>query len=255
MEITIYIDVLWMRTFLVGLVTAIFVNIWMKQERTVGRILWMTALSAGAETMWFVLNGYTGMFAVGSVIFRLLLIFFLYRPQKTGIYMRLVLWSFFATLVLGGMLHMFQRKVPETMWFPFGLMFGAGVMILALLLEAHRMRNDTQLFSLRLYQGGRCVEVLGLWDTGNRLVDPYIHEPVHLLSRTKLTCLGVREENSRLIPYVSLGRKDGLLQVWSIDKMEYKGKIYAPVVVGAAEDILFEGKDYQMILSADWNRK
>ena len=58
MEVTIYIDVLWLRTFLVELNVCIFVNLWMKQKCPTARILWMCALTVSLEVLLFVVAGY-----------------------------------------------------------------------------------------------------------------------------------------------------------------------------------------------------
>ena len=42
------------------------------------------------------------------------------------------------------------------------------------------------------------------------------------------------------------------MEVWTIDVMEWTQGRCEQVVIGVADDILFEGKDYRLILSADW---
>ena len=42
------------------------------------------------------------------------------------------------------------------------------------------------------------------------------------------------------------------MEVWTIDAIEWADGRLEYAAVGAAKDILFEGKDYRLILSADW---
>ena len=63
----------------------------------------------------------------------------------------------------------------------------------------------------------------------------------------------------RLVPFFSLGEKNGMLSVGNLDGMEIEsgGKRYLikPAVVGVADEILFDKKEYDMILHASMRRK
>lgn len=252
MEVTIYIDVLWLRTFFVELSVCIFVNLWMKQTCPTTRILWMSALAVSMEAALFAAAGYGAVFSAGSLALRVLLIKALFRPKSGGIFLRLFLWSLAATLAFGGMLGLCLEHLPDRYWFALGSMLCALGVMASLLLEERRRRHDGKLHRVTLCQGTHTVEVVGLHDTGNRLSDPYVHAPVHILARAEAGRLGLESGHGRLIPFSAVGATDGLMEVWTVDAMEWAGKRLEPVVVGAAEDALFEGKDYRLILPAGW---
>lgn len=252
-EVTIYIDVLWLRTFFVELSVCIFVNFWMKQARPVARILWMSALAVSLEILLFVAAGYGAAFSAGSLLLRVSLIKVLFRPESGGIFLRLFLWSLAATIAFGGMLGFCLEHLPDRYWFAAGSMLCALGVMASLLLEERRRRHDGSLHRVTLRYGARTVEVIGLHDTGNRLSDPYVHAPVYILARSEAGRLGLESGRGRLIPFSSVGAPDGLMEVWTIDAMEWTDKRLEPVVVGAAEDALFAEKDYRLILSAGWS--
>ena len=93
---------------------------------------------------------------------------------------------------------------------------------------------------------------MALYDTGNHLLDPYVHAPVHIVAHSVAQALTLKPECSRLIPFSVVGSTGGLMEVWTIDGMEWAGGRLEHAVIGIAEDTLFEGKDYRLILAAGW---
>ncbi len=111
-EVTIYIDVLWLRTFFMEVSVCIFVNLWMKQERPTIRILWMNALAVSLEVLLFAVAGYGAVFASGSLVLRVLLLKVLFRPRSVVIFLPLFLWCLAATAAAGGILAACQEHLP-----------------------------------------------------------------------------------------------------------------------------------------------
>ena len=251
-EVTIYIDVLWLRTFFVELNVCIFVNLWMKQERPAVRVLWMCLIFVSLEVLLFAAAGYGAMFAVGSLILRVLLLKVLFHPKSRGIFLRLFLCSLVATIVAGGAIGVCREHLPQRYWFATGSMLCALGVIGSIILEERRMQHDSHLYRVKLRCAGNMVEVIGLHDTGNRLHDPYVHAPVHIVARSAAQALMLKPECSRLIPFSVVGATGSLMEVWTIDAMEWEGGRQDAVVIGIAGDELFEGKDYRLILAAGW---
>ena len=251
-EVTIYIDVLWLRTFFMEVSVCIFVNLWMKQERPTIRILWMNALAVSLEVLLFAVAGYGAVFASGSLVLRVLLLKVLFRPRSVGIFLRLFLWCLAATAAAGGILSACQEHLPGDCWFGAGSMLCALGVMLSLILEERRMQHDKNLYQVKLRNREHVVEVLGLHDTGNRLSDPYVHAPVHILAKSRAGELGLQPECMRLVPFSTVGALEGLMEVWTIDAVEWEGGRTEHAVIGVAEDTLFKGKDYRLILQAGW---
>lgn len=252
MEVTIYIDVLWLRTFFVELNVCMFVNLWMKQERPAVRVLWLCMLFVSLEVLLFAVTGYGAMFAVGSLTLRVLLLKVLFRPKSRGIFLRLFLCGLMATVVAGGAIGVCREHLPQRYWFATGSMLCALAVIGSILLEERRVQHDRHLYRVKLRYDGNLVEVIGLHDTGNRLRDPYVHAPVHIVARSVAQALTLKPECSRLIPFSVVGSTGGLMEVWTIDAMEWEGGRQDAIVIGIAGDELFEGKDYRLILAAGW---
>lgn len=255
MEVTIYLDALWLRSFLVELSVCCFVNLWMRQNRPLWRVLWMCALAVSVETLLFALADYR-VYAAGSLGLHLLLLAALFRPTSLGLFARLFGWSFFGTVAAGGMLLLVWEYLPEPIWFPLGI-FACGIqLVLAVVLEERRRLHDRSLHEIMLLHNGRELRVLGLHDTGNRLIDPYVQKPVHILARSEAQCLELEPGKCRLVPCATVGDAAGLLAVWTVDGMEWgregKRERRSRVSIGIGEDVLFQGKDYRLILAAGW---
>ncbi len=254
-ELTIYLDVMWLRTFFVELNVCLFVSLWLRLDTPVGRVLWMCAAAASAEVACFVLAGYGVWYACGSVLLRLIFTECLYRVRSVRRFVRIVLWSLFATVFAGGILGCVEQHLPRSCWFGAGCCICAVTILAALILEERRRQQDVRLYRVRLRAGERELSLVGLHDTGNRLRDPYVHLPVHILPRSELERLLPERGAGRLIPFSTVGVSDGLMEVWTIDAMEWENGACVPAVIGAADDALFKGKDYRLILSAEWENQ
>ncbi len=250
MELTIYIDVLWLRTFFVELQVCLFINLWMKRECPVIHILWVNAVAAALQILIFVLAGYGAAVMAGGVLLRAAVIWLLFRPQTAGVFLRLFSWGMVATVAAGGILGIAQAYLPSGCWFALGCVICACSMLVSLLLEERRMLHDERLCQVTLHQGEAAVEVVGLYDTGNRLNDPYVHMPVCIVAETEYTQLTGGTAATRLIPFSTVGAAGQLMEVTTIDALEWQGGRQTGAVVGRADDAVFAGKDYRMILPA-----
>ena len=141
------------------------------------------------------------------------------------------------------------------------LLVGMGVIIFSLLAVSYGRHQDTftaKLYRITLYNQKKSASVLGFLDTGNMLTDPFVEKPVNLVSKNWFEALFGKEFQKRLIPYLALGKEDGLIETVTIDSMEIKNgsKTIAitPAVLGLAEDIIFAHGDYEVLMNGKlWN--
>lgn len=123
-----------------------------------------------------------------------------------------------------------------------------------------RNQYGTHKRKVRLVFKGRTIEAVAYWDSGNQLTDFYTGKPVNVVSKAlaKQLCEGVLPA-IRYVPFQSLGQKEGLIKVFTIDAMEVSNEnelLKIPsAVLGIAENSLFEKRDYNMILHASMKGK
>lgn len=81
----------------------------------------------------------------------------------------------------------------------------------------------TNLVLVRLQFKGHNVVLKGLIDSGNSLTDPYCGKPVHIVEYEALQRIlegvDIHREKYRVVPFHSLGRRNGLIEVIELDKL------------------------------------
>ena len=104
---------------------------------------------------------------------------------------------------------------------------------------------------MELGNAGKQIWETAFYDSGNCLRDPWKHRAVHIVSESLLQKLQLIDP-VLLVPYQSLGNKDGVLEVyeaeWLIVLSKGKAKRLTNVLLGKAEESLLKSKQYQMIL-------
>lgn len=107
-----------------------------------------------------------------------------------------------------------------------------------------------------IHINGKVISCQGLLDTGNHLFDPITGKPVMIVEKGELQKSGVkiRQEQYRVIPFHSLGNKNGMLEAFVADfvrvteKEAEAGREEAKVIVGIYDGKLSNDGSYQMIL-------
>ena len=120
--------------------------------------------------------------------------------------------------------------------------------------QARRM--EAARYQVVLHYHGKEKQVEALWDTGNRLYEPYGHQPVHVLSRE--ACKGFCESVSQVIyiPFRSVGAAWGLLPGVRMDEMEVlkDGRLirrYERPWVAISREPLSPRRQYEMLLHGE----
>ena len=118
--------------------------------------------------------------------------------------------------------------------------------------------NRQRICEVSLWQCGKNRKVKALYDTGNRLREPYKKRPVNIIEYEAAKELLDGKENVFLIPYRTVSGSGEMLRGIVFDRMIVskgrKTEIYEhPVIALTGERVSSDGS-YQMILHPD-NRK
>ena len=172
--------------------------------------------------------------------------------KKKQVFLENWFFIYLTVLFLGGILEWEAGLgIPET-FFWIKAVIGAFLLTLATRVFMQKKEMTEQIFRVKVMHRGKIWELNGYWDSGNLLVDPYIEKPVNILEGGLAEQIFGEEDKMRLIPYCSLGNKNGLIRVCNAERMYiYQGKKQletAPVVFGIAETGLLAGKSYDIIL-------
>ena len=139
-----------------------------------------------------------------------------------------------------------------------------GAYILVYCLEKVFKKASYRSFSrVKIYRYGKAVELTALIDTGNMLCDPLSGRKVliaeaEMLSPLFAFCIEdilkegfkpeVLPEGFRLIPYNSIGKKDGLLVAFVPDLVEIDSKKANNIITAVFDGVLSSSGDYNALI-------
>lgn len=241
--ITIYWDVLLIKSLILHLGCLVFYGFWMEQRIRKRRLL-VSAIGVTLITLLveylrvrFTLQGETVVEGLRCFIIGLLegLTYYVailwcypvhYPSQDSRKY-------FSGWKGLGQMLGIFWLgRLNMLLW----------VILLSGILLLGRPRKRRLYYRLRFTLDGQLYDLLGKVDTGNTLQDPFTGKPVHILSSN---CLRLRSQLSggiRYIPYRTVGNKTGILPAIRVEQVSIvpvlEKQPYSQDVV-RCEDMLF----------------
>ena len=156
--------------------------------------------------------------------------------------------------LMGGILSVFRPYLRTAgLFFAFAVISYYGALGVWKLLGALAGREKTRREVL-LFRGGKSCRVRAIVDTGNTLRDSVTGKPVCVIDQKTADALGLFEkpEGLRFLPYHSVGRREGVLPAFPLDKMELPGnpvRVVERPLVAVCQEISRD--DHQMLLNPD----
>lgn len=107
-----------------------------------------------------------------------------------------------------------------------------------------------------LYYRGKQTTVTALWDTGNRLYEPYGHQPVHVITAAALRRVCDAVGQVIYIPFRTVGTETGIMPGIRIDRIEVRrdGRLirnYEKPWLAVSRLPLSAAYSYEMLLHGD----
>lgn len=178
-------------------------------------------------------------------------------PAKLREYQKAFCLMYFSILLLGGSMQWLYQTVFAGRAYEICLLLCAVPAGVFLYIIRIRRKKVNCFYLVEVCYRGNKVAVRALFDTGNRLQDPYVHMPVHIIDADRFEALTADAALPvRLIPFSSVGCENGLLRACTVDGMRigtgngvWLAEWKKPVLAVAGEEI-FAGRSYQMILNS-----
>lgn len=223
----LYLDIFFLVNLGINFVILMAESFFQNRRIAPGRLALTSAFGAGAACL-FVVSGWHRrmvLFVICYAVISIVIVRLAFGKTTMGTLARNVLFFYTIAFLLGGML------IQMKMLFPFSLsavaVLGlASIFLLAihwLLPKWRRWQSGNGVYyRVRLCYKDEKVTGNALWDTGNRLQEPFTGEPVMLGEQRFLSRLWNKGEEPvlRLIPFHSIGRETGLLHVFQADYIE-----------------------------------
>lgn len=252
MKYEFYADVFFLTNFYLDFLAVCGVSEILGKKKRICRFLLGSALGSLAGCILFLsLNHYDLYLLSIHFIVNPVITIFCFFPADKKSYFHGYLLMYFVLLMLGGGMQWLYGTVAGGRYYELCLIL-TGVPVILFIYIIRRKRENVQIhYDVWVCHKGREERVCALLDTGNHLVDPYTKEPVHILSGSIKERLEI-EIPGRLVPFHSLGESNGMIEVFTIEKLKIcrneEELVVSPAVVALGEDVLFQNKRYQMIL-------
>lgn len=261
MDYGFYADVFFLTNFYLDFLALYAVGELLQQKRRIRRYLSVSAAGSLLGCMLFLwLTNYDLYLVWMHFIVNPGMTLLCFFPAEKRIYGKAFCLTYFILLLMGGSMQWMYLTVCGGRYYELCLMLTAFPVWIFLYILRRKRKDVNDVCRVEIVCGEKEVCVRALFDTGNRLIDPYVGEPVHIIS-SKLFGELQREEESpvRFVPFSSVGCGHGMLRAFTANTMrvEAGGKpveVTRPVLAAADEEI-FRGRAYQMILNGSLGEK
>jgi len=116
------------------------------------------------------------------------------------------------------------------------------------------VKNDIYQVILTITESRKCL-VTALSDSGNGLEEPISKIPVSVVEENVIKPYkdGLKADKFRVVPFHSIGKEQGILEAYFIEKMEIikegENRIIHNPMIAITKDRISAGENYQMILN------
>ena len=231
MTYQIYMDVYFAMNFGMNLLILWLEKQFFRIPAKGARIVLGSAAGAIWSCLWIIcsdeVRSWFGILTVGLIGPGMVLIAFGRCTRNQYLYR--VAGFYLITVVLGGLLDVAKRLLPEGLihnrfYAILGWIFLAMASVwlvracFSLILE--QKRRQLHLYQVVLHYQGRSQEVTALLDTGNRLREPYGGRPVHVITYEKCQVICEKATGILYVPFTSVGAESGMLPAICLDRIE-----------------------------------
>ena len=166
-----------------------------------------------------------------------------------------IVCGYFYVILLNGVIEALWNLIGNGWGYPLLVLAGNVMCVIMVFYVLHRWRISKGIYPVDIHFPDIIWTVQGFYDSGNHLKDPYTGKSVHIISDKLAKRLELAPEKKVCIPYQSLGNSDGLIDVYYIDEIKIKKQeaviVQKGVPLAVAEDSIFTGKGYEMIINED----
>ena len=260
MRYIFYADVYFLQNFMIK-VAVLYLSLYCNKVyvgtyriRNVAKICLVSIIGTLVEIIGLIFGSSYSIFVLCVNLLEVpLMVRFVMRKERDRM-IRVIISGYFFIILINGVLEALWNQFGEGGSYIFYLLFSCGAVIVGVRIWNNYTRMQKGIFQVELLHKGKQVQTQAFYDSGNRLIDPYTKKGVHIVSERLLQRIeGV--DSPVYIPYQSLGNEMGMLEVYYIDELiveaEKQRKRIQNCPLGVTKDNLFEGKNYEIILSEE----
>jgi hypothetical protein len=272
-----YLDVFLVQNFLMNLIILSLIDLLLGRvsghRRTLKRCLAAFFGAAATAAFFLGLKSRIAFVMAGALVTvpLMVLLAFGIGGGEFGLFFRRIMLGWSSCVVLEGAAEAVYAISGIRAWKTYALGVSYFLARRFLLMLRSSVSVGKREFNVTLYSGEKSVTCPGLYDSGCLITMPITGEPVSIASSSLIHELlgqesGTEEEGKGAgaegiggaetcnIPYSALGTDCGTLTVYRLERMEIQTKKGVKVIVkpwiGRAQETLFCGRSYRVILNA-----
>lgn len=253
----LYIDRLFFLNFCMNLFALSLMRISLRRTVTRFRMILSAGLGAVGYIVILFLPPFSYLIKViaGFTSVSILMVFVMYPKSSFSFLIKALTSLYCFTFLLGGVL-LFIKKYsnPSGDRYWLYILIPAAVIYFVLCFLLKKRYEVIKECKVTLLCEEKQLILKALVDSGNMLVEPISGKPVSVIEAQSLEKAGisVHEEKCRVIPYHSVGKKNGILMGYEFPEMivhmENEDRNIEKVIIAVSRDKLFRGGKYDMIL-------
>lgn len=261
MKYEIYIDVFVITNFFMDYLALFLANVFLGRKQMQRRLILSSILGAVVSLVLFLtLSSHLFYCLCIHALLNPLMVWLAFRPKEIRRFVEVWVVTYLVILLMGGSMQWIYDTLFGGKYLLLSIAITWGMGMIAAFVWERQLVTGRRTYDVTLYLSGSEVSIRAYYDTGNLLTDPYVRQPVSIVSSAILSpLLKDYESKKRLITFSSLGESDGLMEAFTIEKMLIHRKkhvlVIEPAVLGLADEKLFVHRDYQMILNSQLLQK
>lgn len=257
MEQNIYLDVYFCFNFLMDFFVLFLTRIIIKNNKRLYRIILSAIIGATYAVVILVLK-YSctyeiyNMIEIEKIITYVVVVYIMvlvaYGKYRFRVMLRHMLFVYLITFMLSGIIDMIYyssgtKRLSYTKVIIITFVFETAVVCF------FRVRQNREsilsYYSVTIAVDSKIINVIGMVDTGNSLVEPITKKPVSIIEWGSL-CF--EPEKILYVPYNSVGKKHGIMQAFVADYISVNGKKIKKPIIAIHRGKFSGNKEYQLIL-------
>lgn len=255
MEYEFYADVFFLSNLYMDFLTVYAVNVILEKKKKTKRLIAGCAMGSLAGLLLYLGSHNYGMYLLLMHFFiNPVMVVFCFMPAKKELLLKAWFLMYLISLLLGGSVEWMYQTLTNGKYYEVCLLLSAVPLLIFLFILRQKRRSVHLFYDVTVFNKGRCAQVRAYFDTGNLLKDPYVGLPVHVVGEKVFETLGGNADlMPRFIPYTSVGKPSGMIRAVTVEEIKImengRETAIAPAVLAVADDLIFQGKNYEMILN------
>ncbi|MEG1945754.1 MAG: sigma-E processing peptidase SpoIIGA [Lachnospiraceae bacterium] len=255
MRYELYADILFITNFTMDCIALTITGKIIKQKIRYRWILLAGLLgTVGSMCFFFWINHYI-LYQLGvHFLINPLMVWVCFHSKKWKEFLMQWFFTYLAVIVLGGVMEWGMGSLVGAKYFWIFLPMALFFLVLLDQCSAAFHRQKKTVYDLLLVTSSGKLPLKGFYDTGNLLMDPMVHKPVHIIKEQSLEAIfDMNTLPVRMIPFHSLGKESGLIKAVTLEGMyilkENTSLYLEKPVFGIAKEKLFQNDNYDVILN------